>query len=179
VLWLTTPYQVYLKKAEQARAAWKEEVAKWVSSLNLAQLLAARSNREPGTRDDAAMSVLPRRPGNAYALFLADISSRQDFREKVDAIVAKEAPKDDREAVKKRISLYGRTAGDIWKSMSDKEKAVSSTRQYHELCLTLCARSTQPRLRKPRNNGIRNSAILLPRKRNKSPQLTLERTGYL
>ncbi|CAE6383015.1 unnamed protein product [Rhizoctonia solani] len=120
--------EVYLKKAEQARAAWKEEVAKWVSSLNLAQLLAARSNREPGTRDDAAMSVLPRRPGNAYALFLADISSRQDFREKVDAIVAKEAPKDDREVVRKRISLYGRTAGDIWKSMSDKEKAVYTTK---------------------------------------------------
>ncbi|ELU38873.1 Tbf5 domain-containing protein [Rhizoctonia solani AG-1 IA] len=117
---------VYTKKAEQARAAWKEDVAKWVSTLNLAQLHAARANREPGTRDDAALNVLPKRPGNGYALFLSDVTSRQDFRDKVDALVKKEHPKDEKDLVQKRISLYGRTSADIWRSMSDKEKVYSN-----------------------------------------------------
>ncbi|CAE6339641.1 unnamed protein product [Rhizoctonia solani] len=120
--------EVYSKKAEQARTVWKEEIAKWVSSLNLAQLMAARANREPGTRGDAAMNTLPKRPGNAYALFLADVTSRQDFRDKIDALVSKEGAKGEREIVKKRIGLYGRATADIWKSMSEKERAVYSTK---------------------------------------------------
>ncbi|CUA69830.1 hypothetical protein RSOLAG22IIIB_04084 [Rhizoctonia solani] len=123
--------EVYNKKAEKARAAWKEEVAKWVSTLNLAQLEAARANREPGTRDESAMSTLPKRPGNPYALFLADMTSRQDFRNKVDALVKKEGITDEREVAKKKIILFGRTSADIWKSMSDKEKAVYTTK-YEE-----------------------------------------------
>ncbi|KAG8755434.1 hypothetical protein FRC11_006027 [Ceratobasidium sp. 423] len=114
----------YRKKADQARAAWKIDVAKWVSTLNLAQLKAARANREPGTRDDAAMGALPKRPGNAYALFLADVTSRQDFRDKIEALIQKEGVKGDHEIVKKRIGLFGRASSDIWKSMSEKEKAV-------------------------------------------------------
>ncbi|CAE6443444.1 hypothetical protein ACGC1H_006112 [Rhizoctonia solani] len=120
--------EAYKKKAEQARAEWKEEIAKWVDSLNLAQLTAARSNREPGTRDDSAMNTLPKRPGNAYALFLADMTSRQDFRDKIDALVKKEGFTDDRDAVKKKITLFGRTSGEIWRSMSEKEKAVYATK---------------------------------------------------
>ncbi|KAF8754465.1 hypothetical protein RHS01_06104 [Rhizoctonia solani] len=120
--------EVYTKKAEQARATWKEDVAKWVSTLNLAQLHAARANREPGTRDEAALNVLPKRPGNGYALFLSDVTGRQDFRDKVDALVKKEHPKDEKDLVQKRISLYGRTSADIWRSMSDKEKAVYSNK---------------------------------------------------
>ncbi|KAJ1305094.1 hypothetical protein OPQ81_000134 [Rhizoctonia solani] len=123
-----TERDVYNKKFEKARIAWKEDVAKWVASLNLAQLKAARANREPGTREGAAMDTLPKRPGNAYALFLADMTSREDFRNKIDAIAQKEGAKDDRELAKKKIGLYGRTAANIWHSMSDKEKTVYTTK---------------------------------------------------
>ncbi|CAE6528400.1 unnamed protein product [Rhizoctonia solani] len=118
----------YKKKAERARAVWKEEIAKWVSSLNLAQLMAARANREPGTRDESAMNALPKRPSNAYAIFLRDMTSREDFRNKVDALAQKEGITDERELARKKIGLYGRTSADIWNSMSDKEKAVYSTK---------------------------------------------------
>ncbi|EUC67687.1 HMG-box protein [Rhizoctonia solani AG-3 Rhs1AP] len=120
--------EAYKKKSEQARAAWKEEIAKWVSSLNLAQLEAARANREPGTRDDSAMNTLPKRPGNRYALFLADMTSREDFRNKIDALVKKEGITDDRDVARKKISLYGRTSAEIWKSMSEKEKEAYATK---------------------------------------------------
>ncbi|KAH7338396.1 hypothetical protein B0J17DRAFT_662375 [Rhizoctonia solani] len=119
-----TEREVYRKKYEKARAQWKEDMAKWISSLNLAQLTAARANRERGTRDDSTLDILPKRPSNAYALFLADITNRQDFRQKIDDIVQKEGLKDNRDVVRRRISLYGRTAADVWKTMSDKEKAV-------------------------------------------------------
>lgn len=104
---------------------WRSDVAKWVSSLNLAQLTAARANREPGTRDESALVTLPLRPGNAYAMFLADLTSRQDFRDKVEALAKKEAGGDDTKLKKARIGLFGRSTSDMWKTMSEKEKAVS------------------------------------------------------
>lgn len=120
--------EVYTKKSEQARAVWKEEVAKWVSSLNLAQLTAARANREPGTRDESALSVLPKRPSNAYALFLTDMANREDFRNKIDALVKKEGITDEQGIARKKIGLYGRASADIWNSMSEKEKAVYTSK---------------------------------------------------
>jgi hypothetical protein len=118
-------YQAYNKKSEIARAQWREDVAKWVSSLNLAQLTAARANREPGTRDEAAMEALPKRPGNAYALFLADVYKRQDVLNKVEALAQKNSGGDENKARRNMLGLMGRTSADIWKNMSEKEKAVS------------------------------------------------------
>lgn len=108
----------YLKKAEGFRAQYKADVAKWVSSLSLAQLGAARQNKEPGTRGEAALSVLPKRPSNAYAIFFKEAISRPDIVEKVDAAVKKGGG----ESHISRIGLLGKTTGSVWRAMSEKEK---------------------------------------------------------
>ncbi|KAF8603591.1 hypothetical protein BDV93DRAFT_508240 [Ceratobasidium sp. AG-I] len=111
--------QPYLKKAESEREKYKAEVAKWVSSLSLAELNAARQNKEPGTRDEAALSQLPKRPSNAYAHFLKEAVSRPDVLEKIDAAVKKSSGAGGHPA---RIGLMGKTTAAIWRAMSDKEK---------------------------------------------------------
>lgn len=109
-----------MKKAEGFRAQYKADVAKWVSSLNLAELNAARQNKEPGTRDEAALAMLPKRPSNAYALFFKDAMSRPDVLEKIDAATKKAGGVPHTS----RIGIMGKTTAAIWKSMSEKEKQV-------------------------------------------------------
>ncbi|KAG9094012.1 hypothetical protein FS749_013298 [Ceratobasidium sp. UAMH 11750] len=114
--------QGYAKKFEEARAQYKTDLANWVASLNFAQLAAARDNREPGTRDEAAMEHLPKRPATSYALFLKDTVTRPDMISKVDAAAQKEAKGDPEKLKKLRIGIGGRLAAAEWKAMSDKDR---------------------------------------------------------
>ncbi|KAG8765636.1 hypothetical protein FRC12_007390 [Ceratobasidium sp. 428] len=116
--------QGYAKRYESARVKYDSDLAQWVASLNHAQLAIARSNREPGTRGEAALLQLPKRPGNAYALFYKDAMNRQDIADKVEAAARKESGGDPTKAGKLKVGLRGRFTAEEWNALSDKDKQV-------------------------------------------------------
>ncbi|KAG8717657.1 hypothetical protein FRC09_013933 [Ceratobasidium sp. 395] len=116
--------QSYAKRYESARVKYDSDLAQWVASLNHAQLAVARSNREPGTRGEAALLQLPKRPGNAYALFYKDAMNRQDIADKVEAAAIKESGGDPTKAGRLKIGLRGRFTAEEWNALSDKDKQV-------------------------------------------------------
>ncbi|KAG8724683.1 hypothetical protein FRC09_015594 [Ceratobasidium sp. 395] len=116
--------QGYAKRYESARVKYDSDLAQWVASLNHAQLAVARSNREPGTRGEAALLQLPKRPGNAYALFYKDAMNRQDIADKVEAAAMKESGGDPTKAGRLKVGLRGRFTAEEWNALSDKDKQV-------------------------------------------------------
>ncbi|KAG9088176.1 hypothetical protein FRC06_002190 [Ceratobasidium sp. 370] len=116
--------QVYVKKYEEAQAKYKADVADWIASLNYGQLAVARFNREPGTRDEAAMERLPKRPGNSFALFMKDMMTHPGMNKKIDAAAEKEAKGDPDKINRLKLGIRGRLAAAEWKTLSDKDKQV-------------------------------------------------------
>lgn len=66
--------------------------------------------------------MLPKRPSNAYAIFLKEAFSRPDVQEKIDAAMKKGAGAGGHPA---RIGMVGKTAAAMWRAMSEKEKQAS------------------------------------------------------
>lgn len=160
---------MYLKRAEDAREKYQVALTKWVSSLSLAELNAARQNKEPGTRGEAALSTLPKRPSNAYAIFFKEAVSRPDVLEKVDAAIKKNAGEGGHTA---RIGLLGKVTGAIWQSMSDKEKEVSflyRLESFNIQSLTLNISLTSIRPHRRRNHTIRTLGRPLLLKKRPGP----------
>ncbi|QRV93032.1 HMG (high mobility group) box protein [Ceratobasidium sp. AG-Ba] len=133
--WKTLPEskkQDYAKRYEEELAQWKIEIADWVSSLNASQLEAARANREPGTRDTAALDQLPKRPANPYALFFKDFSRRPEIAKRIDEMAKKQAEKDGRLVQQIMAGMRGRLTAEEWRKLSEKEKGVYVAK-YEEL----------------------------------------------
>ncbi|KAG8741959.1 hypothetical protein FRC10_002225 [Ceratobasidium sp. 414] len=129
--WKTLPdseKQGYAKTYEESLAKYRANVADWVASLDTAQLSVARVNREPGTRDEAAWKLLPKRPANSYALFLKDAMTRPDMVTKVDTKAEKEAKGDANKLKKLKIGIRGQLAAAEWKALSGKDKQVYEAR---------------------------------------------------
>jgi hypothetical protein len=123
------------------------------------------------------LEALPKRPGNAYAIFLKATHGRQDIADKIETIAKKEAGGDPEKMKRMRIGLIGKMSGELWRGMSDKEKLVSLVRCFgvHDTDTCVYSRTKTKRIMQ-RSFGMRTMVPPSPSRKKPTRLRPLDQT---